>query len=41
MHLAELFGIVLVTELFVTELFAGQIENAVTNHIVAVGMEKL
>lgn len=36
MNLAELFGIILIAELFVPELFACQVENAVPHDVVAV-----
>ena len=36
MHFSELFGVIFVAQLFIAELFAGKVKNAVAYHIVAV-----
>ncbi len=36
MYLPELFGIVFVTKLFIAELFARKIKNAVSDNVIAV-----
>ena len=36
MHFSELFGVIFVAQLFIAELLAGKVKNAVTYNIVAV-----